>query len=190
MLDSAVADLYEFDRHELVLARESIERARMLIFEGRRRRRLFVRPPSREPLQAYATTVASVVDGYLRTRGTRHLQAAVYSAPLVGANWAEGGGGLTAVRFRMGVGAPPRESAIALGEDAELAALAEQLKGWMKSDIPPYLNERRTLRLYLGDSLFMVKPSEVRYWTRSAGLNDADVILADHWLKSSHAAHA
>ena len=188
-LDSAVADLYEFDRHELVLARESIERARMLIFEGRKRRRLFVRPPSREPLQAYATTVASVVDGYLRTRGARHLQAAVYSAPLVGANWAEGGGGLTAVRFRMGAGAAPREPAIALGEDAELAALAEQLKGWMKSDIPPYLNERRNLRLYLGDSLFMVKPSEVRYWTRSAGLNDADVILADHWLKSSHAAH-
>ncbi|HEY3949657.1 MAG TPA: N-6 DNA methylase [Phenylobacterium sp.] len=190
LLDSAVADLYEFDRHELVLARESIERARMLIFEGRKRRRLFVRPPSREPLQAYAMTVASVVDGYLRTKGARHLQAAVYSAPLVGANWAEGGGGLTAVRFRMDAGAPPREPAIVLGEDAELVALAEQLKGWMKSDIPPYLNERRNLRLYLGDSLFMVKPSEVRYWTRSAGLNDADVILADHWLKSSHAAHA
>src|SRR5690606_16106159 len=29
-LDAAVAELYEFDQHELVLARESIERARML----------------------------------------------------------------------------------------------------------------------------------------------------------------
>lgn len=189
-LDTAVAELYEFDRHELVLARESIERARMLIFEGRQRRRAFVKPPHREPLQAYASTVASVVDGYLRTRGARHLQAAVYSRPLISASWADGGGGLTAVRFRMGTGAPPREPTVAIGEDAELSALAEQLKGWMRPDLPPYLNERRNLRLYLGDSLFFVKPSEIRYWTKTAGLNDADVILADHWLKASHAAHA
>jgi hypothetical protein len=189
-LDAAVAELYEFDRHELVLARESVDRARMLIFEGRKRRLAFVKPPPREQLQAYAATVTSVVDGYLRSRGARHLEAAVYSRALVSASWSDGGGGLTAVRFRMGAGAPPREPAISMGEDAELVALAEQLKGWMKSDLPPYLNERRNLRLYLGDSLFIVKPSEARYWTKTAGLNDADVILADHWLKASHAAYA
>ncbi|MFV1564369.1 MULTISPECIES: HsdM family class I SAM-dependent methyltransferase [Phaeobacter] len=186
-LDAAVAELYEFDRHELVLARESIERARVLIFEGRKRRLAFVKPPQREPLKAYAATVTSVVDGYLRRRGVRHLEASVYTRPLVSASWADGGAGLTAIRFRMSAGAPPREPAIALGDDAELTALADQLKGWVKSDMPPYLNERRNLRLYLGDSLFIVKPSEVRYWTKTAGLNDADVILADHWLKASHA---
>ncbi|MBB3572037.1 N-6 DNA methylase [Rhizobium sp. BK491] len=188
-LDEAVAELYEFDRFELVLARESIERARMLIFEGRNRRRAFVKPPNPEPLHAYASAVASVVDGYLRTRGTRHLEAAVFSKPLISANWVDGAGGLTAVRFRMGTGAPPREPTIEIGEDSDLQALATQLKGWMKTEIPPYLNERRNLRLYLGDSLFVVKPSEVRYWSRTAGLNDADIILADHWLKALHAAH-
>ena len=90
----------------------------------------------------------------------------------------------------MGAGAPPRDPAIEQGEQSELQALAAQLRGWMTTDIPPYLNERRNLRLYLGDSLFVVKPSEVRYWTRTAGLNDADIILADHWLKASHAAYA
>ncbi len=189
-LDIAVAELYEFDRHEMVLARESVERARALIFEGRERRRAFVKSPQRELLQAYAATVTGVVDSYLRSRGTRHLEAAVYSRPLVSASWADGGGGLTAVRFRMSAGAPQREPAIALGEDTELKALAEKLKGWMKSDLPTYLNEQRNLRLYLGDSLFIVKPSEVRYWTKTVGLNDADVILADHWLKASHAAYA
>ncbi|MER8459267.1 N-6 DNA methylase [Mesorhizobium sp. M1300] len=189
-LDDAVAELYEFDRFELVLARDSIERARMLIFEGRNRRRAFVKPPNREPLRAYASAVASVVDSYLRTKGVRHLKAAVFSKSLISANWADGAGGLTAVRFRMGSGAPPREPAIEIGEDVELQALAAQLKAWMKTDLPPYLNERRNLRLYLGDSLFVVKPSEVRYWTRTAGLNDADIILADHWLKASHAAHS
>ena len=45
----------------------------------------------------------------------------------------------------------------------------------------PYLNERRHLRLYVDDDLFVVKPSEHRNWTRIAALNDADAILADHW---------
>lgn len=186
-LDAAVADLYEFDRHELVLASESVERARMLIFEGRARRQQFVRPPGQEPLKRYASTVSQVVDGYLRSRGVRHLEAAVYSNALISANWAEGAGGLTAVRFRMGSGAPPHEPKVELGDDQELQALAGQLRGWMESDIPPYLNERRNLRLYLGDSLYIVKPSEMRYWTRTSGLNDADIILADHWLKAADA---
>jgi len=31
--------------------------------------------------------------------------------------------------------------------------------------------------------MFILKPTEIRYWTATAGLNDADVILADHWLR-------
>lgn len=189
-LDSTVAELYELDRHELLLAQDSVERARMLVFEGRTRRLGFVKPPHREMLEEYAGSVANVVDGYLRTKGARHLQAAVYSRALISASWADGGAGLTAVRFRMGSGPPPREPTVEAGDDTELSALAEQLKGWLQPDLPPYLNERRNLRLYLGDSLFIVKPSERRYWTRTAGLNDADIILADHWLKASHAAYA
>lgn len=189
-LDAAVAELYELDRHELLLAQDSVERARMLVFEGRTRRRTFVKPPDRELLCTYAASAANVVDGYLRTKGSRHLRAAVYSRALISASWADGGAGLTAVRFRMGSGAPPLEPMVEAGDDTELTALAEQLKGWLQPDLPPYLNERRNLRLYLGDSLFIVKPSERRYWTRTAGLNDADIILADHWLKASHAAYA
>jgi hypothetical protein len=57
------------------------------------------------------------------------------------------------------------------------------LRGQFESDVPPYLNERRQLRLYGDGDLFILKPTEARYWTRTAGLNDADVILADHWLR-------
>jgi hypothetical protein len=39
------------------------------------------------------------------------------------------------------------------------------------------------LRIYTEDALFILKPSERRYWTQTIGLNDADVILADHWLR-------
>lgn len=39
---------------------------------------------------------------------------------------------------------------------------------------------RRLLRIYKGDEVYVVKPAERRYWSRSAGLNDADAILAEH----------
>jgi hypothetical protein len=50
--------------------------------------------------------------------------------------------------------------------------------------------KRRILRVYLDVDLFILKPSEARYWSQACGLNDADVILADHWLGDRHAAHA
>ena len=61
------------------------------------------------------------------------------------------------------------------------------LRGRFEADVPPYLNERKQLRLYGDKDLFVLKPSETRYWTRTAGLNDADVILADHWLRRRNA---
>jgi len=61
------------------------------------------------------------------------------------------------------------------------------LRGQVNSHIPPYLNERRQVRIYTDSDLSILKPSETRYWTRTAGINDADVILADHWIKGGHA---
>jgi hypothetical protein len=69
-------------------------------------------------------------------------------------------------------------------EASRLSALfRDQADVW----VPPYLNERRQLRVYNDNDLFILKPSEIRYWTRTSGLNDADVILADHWIKHRHA---
>jgi hypothetical protein len=91
--------------------------------------------------------------------------------------------GITAVRFVMASGGPRRDAVVREGDPADLAALAQLLLGRLETNVPPYLNERRQLRIYGADDLFILKPTEVRYWTATAGLNDADVILADHWLR-------
>ena len=71
-----------------------------------------------------------------------------------------------------------------------IARLAALFRGQVSSEVPPYLNERRQLRIYDENALFILKPSEVRYWTRTAGLNDGDAVLADHWIKGLHASVA
>jgi hypothetical protein len=189
-LDDAVGELYGLERDELVLAVESVQRARMLLFESRSRREVFVRPPQSETLKEYAAAVVQVVDAYLRAKGERHLEATTYLRPLLAPTWDAPSAGLTTVRFTMVTGAPPRTPAVILSPGAELDTLAEHLRGKLAADVPPYLNERRQLRIYLQHDLYIVKPSEARYWSRTAGLNDADVILADHWLGKRNAARA
>jgi hypothetical protein len=189
-LDQAVFDLYELDRDEAVIARESVMRARMFLFEGMNQRKEFIKTPSYDSLAAYAAEVIQVVNTYLRARGKRHLEAVVYPYPVVQANLADGSPGITAVKLLMLAGAPRNPPAVHLGRDIDMEQLTALLRGQVNSDIPPYLNERRHLRIYADKDLLILKPSEVRYWTRTAGINDADVILADHWIKNRNASIA
>lgn len=182
-LDDAVFELYGLDRNERTLARDSVARARYLIFENRGERIQLVKSPDSSNLRDYAGEVAQTVDAYLRARNERHLEAVIYSTRLSKGDLANGVPGVTAVRFVMADGGPRDEPSVREGNPAELDALAALLRGQLDADIPPYLNERRQIRLYGATDLFILKPTEVRYWTRTAGLNDADVILADHWSR-------
>lgn len=190
-LDEAVYDLYELELEERVLAADSVDRARYLIFENRKERAGLVKPPDSNALREYAGQVAQTVNAYLRARGSRHVEATVYEERFKKGDLAAGIPGVTAVRFVMAPGGPGSEPVMRMGGLTELNTLASMLRGQFEADVPPYLNERRQLRLYGDEDLFILKPTEARYWTRTAGLNDADIILADHWLRRRDAvAHA
>lgn len=189
-LDRAVFDLYELERDEIVVARESVVRARMLLLEGRAQRLKFVSPPDVEDLSAYAGEVIRVVNAFLRAKGTRHLEGVVYPRRIVKGSVADGIPGISAVKFLIVAGAVPDEPIIHVGVVAEMDNIGALLRGQKNGDVPPYLNERRQLRIYGDNELLVLKPSEVRYWMRTTGLNDADIILADHWMKGRHAVNA
>lgn len=189
-LDRAVCDLYDLERDEAILASDGVERARALLFEGRAQRMTLVKRPSSDDLIAYASEVVRTVNNYLRARGKRHLEAVIYPRHIAVGNVIDGATGVDAVRFSMVAGAPADSPCVHQGSDAEILRLAALFRGQVSSDIPPYLNERRQLRIYDENALFILKPSEVRYWTRTAGLNDGDAVLADHWIKGLHASVA
>lgn len=182
-LDRAVFDIYDLEPEERVLATDGVERARHMIFENRKERSDLVLPPRPEVLRSYAGQVTLTVNAYLRARGERHLQASVYHKRLAETDWASGIPGVTAVRFVMAPGRPDAQPVVRDGDAADLEALAGLLRGSFESEAPPYLNERRQLRIYGEADLFILKPTEARYWSRTAGLNDADIILADHWAR-------
>lgn len=186
-LDEAVADLYELDRHELTVTQDSVARARILISESRTVRNAAVRPPSPDQLADYAFAAMTVVNGYLKAKGERRLTATIYDRSLLNADWSQGAPGLTAVRYHMERSKVGPHSEVWFGSEPGSELVTDLLDRQLPTDgQPPYLNERRQFRLYIDGDLIVVKPSEARYWTRTVGLNDADLILADHWLGTIH----
>lgn len=186
-LDHAVCELYDLEYDEAILARDGVQRARALLAEGRTQRMSLVKRPSSDDLISYADAVVRTVNAYLRARGKKHLEAIIYSRHIAAGNISDGTPGIDAVRFSTVAGAPTDTPYVHHGDDAEIARLSALFRGQADSDLPPYLNERRQLRIYSENSLFILKPSEARYWTRTAGLNDGDTVLADHWIKGLHA---
>ena len=182
-LDETVCDLYDLEPDERTLVAESISRARHLIFENPAERIASVEYPTVEVLKNYAKQVCRSVDAYLRARGKRHLEGVIYGARQARGDLAEAMPGATAVRFIMEAGPPGPSPIVREGNPTELETLEKMLRGRLEFPIPPYLSERRELRIYGSHDLFILKPTQTRYWTATAGLNDADLILADHWLR-------
>jgi len=182
-LDEAVYDLYDLDFEERLLASDSVLRARYMVFENRSERAGLVATPTNRQVSDYARQVVRSVNAYLRARGERHLQAITYSKHLKQRDLASGIPGVMAVRFVMVEGAPKGPPQVREGKATDIDRLRGILRGQFDAKVPPYLNERRQLRLYGASDLFILKPAEARYWTQTTGLNDADVILADHWTR-------
>ena len=183
-LDRAVFDFYDLEPEERIIAEDSVVLARYQVSESHKERSKLMSYPDAATLKRYARQVAQTVNGYLRARNTRHIEASIYDTLVAKLNSADGIPGVITVRFVMGTGGPRQEPVVRMGSRVDILSLSSLLRGRLKSDVPPYLNERRQLRIYGDEDLFILKPAEARYWTRTAALNDADIILADHWLST------
>ena len=181
-LDEAVYGLYDLDAQERVVLGESVDRVRLLVSDSVAERRRAYEKPSWEDVLKYATEVLRTINPYLRARGTRHLEAIIYRDAERGVELSASVPGATAVRFVMVPGAPT-EPIVKPGNSSETVQLSARLRNAVDDEGAPYLNQNRLLRIYGDGDLFIVKPSQAKYWTRTAGLNDADTILSDHWYR-------
>ena len=61
----------------------------------------------------------------------------------------------------------------------ELSTLLGRIADSIDSEMSAQLYTRRHLRVYSGDTFYIVKPAQKRFWSRSAGMADADSVLKD-----------
>jgi len=170
-LNDAVYDLYGLDSRQRLLIEDMLDYT--IDLQLRKERSTALRPATVDDLGAYASQFMAVVDEFLSVRNKSELVAEPFELPTESR--------LRVVKFRTVARSAriPKVRPVACEAlDRVLDQIAEVLLNQGQSTDPVYT--RRHLRVYGPGEVYIVKPAQVRFWTRSAGLNDADAVLAEH----------
>ena len=133
--------------------------------------RLLCRGPDADNLSAYAEHFISVVNNFLSLRNERKATAEIFDLPPECP--------LQVVKFTM----VPRSSHgrnVRSVAQMELGPLLDRIAENLPVEIATDVYTRRHVRVYGPGEIYLIKPAQVRFWTRSAGMNDADGVLAEH----------
>ena len=164
-LDQAVFDLYGLSRSERVLVEDCIS---LTIDRHYNRASKAFQPPKPKELREYAEHFIEAVASFIPEAAHRTVVADI---PVVG------GAPLQAVHFRVQTGGAPL---VNVQERPDLREVLDEIATRLPAEVTPSLFSRRHVRVYGDGELFIIKPRELRFWSRSAGLSDADAVLSEH----------
>ncbi|MCY7276166.1 MAG: N-6 DNA methylase [Phormidesmis sp. CAN_BIN44] len=167
-LDEAVFELYGLDQTERVLVEDGVNLT--INLRMKREASIALRKPSIDELKLYAFQFLGAIQPFLQT-----LRERVLVADVVEVNNAP----LQVIKFSF-VPAPGRKHIVQTTQVQELKAVLNRIAEQLPQQIADRIFTRRDLRIYSGQDIYIVKPAQKRYWSRSAGLNDADLILSEH----------
>jgi N-6 DNA Methylase len=167
-LNEAVFELYGLDQSERVLVEDGVNLTINLRME--REASIALRKPSPDELKSYALQLIGVIQPFLQTLRERVLVADVIEVS---------NSPLQVVKFSF-LPAPGREPVVQTTQAQELKVVLDSIAEQLPQQIADRIFTRRDLRIYSGQDIYIVKLAQKRCWSRSAGLNDADLILSEH----------
>jgi hypothetical protein len=168
-LDAAVFDLYALDARQRILVQDTL--AITIDFQRELDRSRSLRKPEESHLAAYAENFLAVINEFLSLRNERKATAEIFDLPSECP--------LQAVRFAM-VPRSSRARNLRIVARQELGPLLERIANNLPVQLAADVYTRRHVRFYGPGEVYLIKPAQIRFWTRSAGLNDADAVLAEH----------
>jgi len=167
-LDEAVFDLYGLNELDQVLVMDTVNLT--IDLHMKREMSNASKSPSLTELEVYAMHLISVIKPFLQTLKERTLIADVFDTER---------SSLQVVRFSL-VSVPGRNPTIQTTQAQELKSVLNRIAEQLPQQIADRIYTRRDLRIYTGQDIYIIKPAQKRYWSRSAGLNDADLIISEH----------
>ena len=173
-LDQLVFHLYELDETERILV-EDTNKITIDFYMNREQSLALIRTRYDE-LTRYATQLIGVIQPFLQTLNERKIVAEVIDV---------GKAPLQVVKFSI-VPVSNQQPIVQTISGQQLEAVLKGIAEQLPQQIADRIYTRRDLRIYVGKDIYIVKPAKCIYWTRSAGLNDADTILSEY-LRTSHA---
>jgi hypothetical protein len=167
-LNEVVFELYKLNQVEQVLVEDGVNLILNLRME--REASIALRKPSLDELKMYAQQLIGVIQPFLQTLGERVLVADVIEA---------GAAPLQVVKFSF-LASPGQEEIVRTTKAQALRSVLDRIASQLPHQIVERIYTRRDLRIYNKQDIYIVKPAQKRYWSRSAGLNDADMIISEH----------
>ena len=118
----------------------------------------------------YALQLIGVIQPFLQTLRERVLVANILEVSK---------SPLQVIKFSL-VTAPTQEQIVQTTQAQELKVILGRIADQLPQQIADRIYTRRDLRIYTGQDIYIIKLAQKRFWSRSAGLNDADLILSEH----------
>ncbi len=120
----------------------------------------------RKHCQEYVTTLTATLTDWLKPRN--YLSATLISDHP----------DLAVVGLKIQT-APPKQSFTITETAQAFKAALTSINSGLKRQISPNFHLIPDLRIFIDDTLYLIKPKALRYWLKSAALNDADAVIAD-----------
>jgi hypothetical protein len=169
-LNEAVFELYALDQTERVLVEDGVNLTISLRME--RESSIALRKPTLDDLKLYALQLIGVIQPFLQILRERVLVAEVIEVS---------NSPLQVVKFSfLPAPAPAPAHIVKTTQAQKLKAVLNRIAEHLPQQIADQIYTRRDLRIYTGQDIYIVKPAQKRCWSRSVGLNDADLILSEH----------
>ena len=166
----SVCELYELNEEERIIVVDTINYAIDHFLNRKRVRRLrSITYPTSNQLQKYANRLCKQLNGLLELEGKKLIYQ-LYDL--------ENFRSLTVVEFQQ-----KSQEATQTNELKKIKGMEEaliELSENMRKEITGRIYAWAHLRVYEGECLYIIKPSEERFWTESSALNDADEIIKEH----------
>lgn len=172
MLDQEVFDLYELSEQEIILVEDTLRyNLNSLIYRKQRRREAFeaFSEPSPGELTAYAERVRLQLDSILRYNNLRIVPTVFTfkeASPLSICQFTQ----------KKSIESAVINTVHLSGLEKALSLLSSDLR----TAIADHLSLHRNLRIYDGQSFWVIKPSQKHLWSETAALSDADAVVSEH----------
>jgi len=165
-LNKTVFKLYQLDEFETYIVEDAIDFT--INLRMNREKSSALGRPSSTAIETYAQRLIGAIQPFFQTLHIHTMEADVFDV---------GRAPLQVVKFSI-VPLPGRSSSVITVPTQGLEPILQRIAELLPQRVADKIYTRRVLRIYVGNDFYIVKPAQRRYWSRLAGLNDADEVLA------------
>ncbi len=126
-------------------------------------------PTQQDEMRAYCTFLSNTLNGFLKFGSSLTAWTTIFPIssriPL----------NIIAIRFN-------KEHEAGYVEESgnyNIAKIIKEIEAYTYQEYAESIYYRKYVKYYTGDTIYMIKPNEKRFWSRSLALNDADEIIAE-----------